>query len=163
MIWTESRVAPFSGYIDSNERPVVLTAVRRSGAQAFRYVFVGLIVYGLDLGTFVVLTFLGARPAPANVIARATGALCGFILHGTFTFGEVSRWCSFTDASRHLSFPRFLRYCALFAINAAGTTLLLVLALDHFRWSPVPTRITVDVISIVLAFLVSKYLVFSGR
>jgi putative flippase GtrA len=140
-------------------RHVVLTGIRRSSGQAVRYVLVGLIVYGFDLGTFLLLAYVQAAPGTANVVAKAAGAVVGYMLHNQFTFSDGWNWRRsgvVAPDSRG-----FLRYCALFAANAGGTTILLLLALDYFRFNAVPTRIAVDFLSIAFAFLVCKYFVFT--
>lgn len=142
---------------------VTLSYWQKSGIQAVRYVLVGIVVYGVDLGTFVALNWAAVAPATANITAKVVSALCGFVLHGSFTFAETETRRASQGRPTRLGFERFVRYCALLVFNAAGTTLLLVLALEYLRWRPVPTRIGVDAISIVVAFLVSKHLVFARR
>lgn len=63
----------------------------RTGHQLTLYALIGGMQLGVDWGCFVLLTWAGIGVIPANLGARATGALLGFWLNGKFTFASDGR------------------------------------------------------------------------
>ncbi|KAF1712585.1 hypothetical protein CSC70_03505 [Pseudoxanthomonas kalamensis DSM 18571] len=56
--------------------------------QGRLFLLVGAAQLLLDWGVFVGATALGMPPPPANLLARVSGALLGFWLHGRHTFAH---------------------------------------------------------------------------
>lgn len=70
--------------------------------QGFWFVLIGGLQVLADWAAFVALTALGLGVAPANIAARASGAILGFWLNGRITFAQAGQ--------QRLGGRRFLRY-----------------------------------------------------
>lgn len=70
--------------------------------QGRQFIIVGAVQLLLDWGVFVAATALGMEAAPANLIARVSGAALGFWLNGRWTFAE--------DGQARLGWRRLLRF-----------------------------------------------------
>lgn len=121
-------------------------------SQSFRYLIVGGVVYGIDVGTFVVLIALAKNHyLEMNVVAKTLSAFVGFFLHRHFTFS----W-----EQRHSMKRQFILYVLLFAFNMALSTGLIYLLVGRLSLPTLPSRIAVDMVVIVTAFIVSRQMVF---
>ena len=89
-----------------------MSLIRQGGS----YVLVGLLQLLLDWAVFVATTALGLPAAPANLLARVSGALLGFWLNGRVTFAR--------DGAARLGWGRFVRFAlvwlALTAVSQFG-------------------------------------------
>ena len=119
--------------------------------QAARYVGVGSVVYAVDLGVFALLTANSVRPAPANAVSKVIAACVGFALHRSVTFRVAGAPFRLADLGRYL---------ALLAANTTATSLLLWILTEAFGLPATPSKVAVDLVAILAAFLGSKFLVF---
>ena len=114
---------------------------------------VGLLQIGIDWVTFVVLTFVGAPAAPANVSGRILGACMGYWLNGKWTFAEGGK--------PSLSRKSLLRYITTWLVTTVISTLV-VLLVDrahglHWAWLVKPVS---DATLAALGFAVSKFWIY---
>jgi len=87
--------------------------------QGSTYLVIGLVQLLVDWAVFVAATALGLPVAPANVTGRLAGMLLGFWLNGRYTFAE--------PGTHKLGWKRFARFCALWLLLTAASTLLVSL------------------------------------
>jgi putative flippase GtrA len=120
-------------------------------AQLARYGGVGLIVYAIDYGTFwLIATFVPAQFLLANIAGKAMGAATGFVLHKRFTFA---------GQQQHRTGRQALLYAAVLTVNMVGSSALLWLA-AHLSLPIKPSRIAIDALTIAVAFLAGRFVVF---
>ena len=116
------------------------------------YLIVGGVVYLFDVSIFaaVIYMFPGSY-AVGNVLAKAGGALLGFILHDQITFSGTKN----LTAKK-----RLLRYCLLWLFTVTLAVALLYVFIEYLYMPEMIAKIISDIIVIIIAFLVSKYTVF---
>lgn len=107
-----------------------MSLIRQGGS----YVLVGLLQLLLDWAVFVAATALGMPAAPANLVARVSGAMLGFWLNGRVTFAR--------DGEARLGWWRFVRFALVWlALTAVSTWLVAVVAARfglHYAWLAKP-------------------------
>lgn len=107
-----------------------MSLIRQGGS----YVLVGLLQLLLDWAVFVAATALGMPAAPANLVARVSGALLGFWLNGRVTFAR--------DGVARLGWWRFVRFVLVWlALTAVSTWLVATVAARfglHYAWLAKP-------------------------
>lgn len=52
------------------------------------FLIIGGVQFAFDSGLFIVLTYWGMLPLPANFLTRFSAAMLGFLLNGKVTFGQ---------------------------------------------------------------------------
>lgn len=121
--------------------------------QTVRYVIVGGVVYGIDVGLFIILMMMTPKThyLEANTLAKTVAAIAGFFLHKHYTFS----W-----EQRHSMVRQIVLYAALFAFNMGLSTGLVYLLVGRLALPTLPSRIFVDVLVTATAFFVSRQLVF---
>jgi putative flippase GtrA len=121
--------------------------------QTIRYLAVGGVVYALDVGSFaVLLAFVNhAGYLIANMIAKSIAATAGFFLHKHFTFSWAQR-----DRLKR----QFALYVSLFVFNTTLSTVLVYFLVSRLSLPTMPSRIGVDIVVIVTAFMASRMIVF---
>ena len=120
--------------------------------QAVRYGAVGLFVLAADFAVYWLV--LAAAPQSyfaANLAGKLVGAALGFILHRTITF----RWAHRDGPGR-----QFLSYLSVLGFNLILSSLLLWLAIDRLGANAYFAKLTVDIIIIGSAFLLSRIWVY---
>ncbi len=121
--------------------------------QSVLYVVFGLAQLAVDWLCFVVLTWLGMNPIPANLLARMSGALLGFWLNGKHTFGATTGG---TLRPAHLA-----RFVVMWCLTAAASTAAVTLTESaeglYAAWLIKPFF---DASLVVFGFLLSKFWVF---
>lgn len=115
--------------------------------QFARYCAVGVAntaVHGL---VFLALHSLwGASQASSNLAGFMAAVTLSFCLNARFTFDSYRSW-------RRYCVYVGLMGCVSLGVGAFG---------DHLSWSPVVTLIGFCALSLVIGFLFSRYVVFSG-
>lgn len=123
-------------------------------AQAIRYLIVGGLVFAFDFGVFTGLLLINAHWLfAANIVGKIAGALLGFFLHRHFTFS----W-----QQRQSGLMQFLSYGAVLLLNLMISSGLVYLFVISMNIEAVIGRLLSDIITIFLAFILSRNLVFSG-
>ncbi|MCL2872248.1 MAG: GtrA family protein [Betaproteobacteria bacterium] len=121
--------------------------------QSALYLIFGLIQLVVDWLCFVVLTWLGLSPVPANLIGRVSGALLGFWLNGKHTFGVTTQG--------KLRPAHLARFIAMWCLTTAASTAIVTLAEGaeglYFAWLVKPFG---DALLAVCGFLLSKFWVY---
>ncbi len=121
--------------------------------QSLRYLLVGAVVLSADVGFFALV--VGAWPQaylPANVGAKAVGAVVGFLLHGWFTFN----WKKKYPAAR-----RGVAYLAVLVSNMVLSTALLFLAVDLIGMVELLAKALVELLVVIFAFTANRLVVFA--
>jgi len=122
-------------------------------AQAIRYLIVGGLVFAFDFGVFTGLVLINAHWLfAANIAGKIAGALLGFFLHRHFTFS----W-----QKRQSGLRQFLSYGAVLLLNLIISSGLVYLFVISMNIEAVIGRLLSDIITIFLAFILSRNLVFS--
>ncbi len=108
---------------------------------------------GVDGLVFLALGLAGLAAFPANLLARASGAVAGFLLNGRVTFAHPARP------------PLAGRPLRRFALVWSGLTLagtLAVAALDarFGLWPAVAAKPFIDAVLAVLQFTASRYWIY---
>ncbi len=126
-----------------------MSLIRQGGS----YVLVGLLQLLLDWAVFVATTALGLPAAPANLLARVSGALLGFWLNGRVTFAR--------DGAARLGWGRFVRFALVWlALTAVSTWLVAMVAARfglHYAWLAKPV---VEAALALPAFFLWRQLVY---
>ena len=116
-----------------------------------RYLSVQVVVYGLDMGAFLLLLHLaGFSPLTANVSGKVLAGAFAFFAHRVFTFNV---------ASAEGQASQLLRYCLLLALNIPMSSLVLALLLQVIE-APVPAKLASDLICLFINYWLSKQFVF---
>lgn len=117
------------------------------------FVAVGAFQFALDAGLFVVATWAGMPPAPANILSRLLAACVGFFLNGRMTFGRrtLDRW-------------QFARYIATWVLLTGASTLAVAGAatLAGLRWAWL-TKIAVEIALAFASYLLMRNWVFGSK
>lgn len=87
----------------------------------------------------------------ANLAAKFIAATLGFVLHDQFTFSG--------DKTTPIT-SRIIKYSALFAGNSLLATLLLFSFVDLGKLDTFYSKIGVDILIIIIAFVISRKLIF---
>lgn len=121
--------------------------------QGRHYIAVGVLQLVLDWGVFVLATALGVPVATGNVLARVSGAVLGFWLHGRWTFGE--------DGKARLGWPRALRFTAVWLLLTAASTWLVtaINAALGLQWAWLGKPLVEGVLAL-LAFFLWRHIVY---
>jgi putative flippase GtrA len=120
--------------------------------QAVRYAIVGALVVGLDYGLFMIAFSTPLSVVLSNSIAKIGAAFAGYWLHRQYTFKGRQR----LGASAQL-----LRYLGLFVFNLGLSSVLIKLFADVFEWMPLLAKVVSDIVVLLIAFLVSKFLIYT--
>jgi putative flippase GtrA len=119
--------------------------------QFSRYLAVQVFAYGIDMGTFVLLTqALSVGPLWANVVAKIAAGAFAFVVHRRVTFQTHGQPGTMGQLGK---------YALLLAANVplSSGVLWLLLPLLH---PPVLAKFVADAGCVLLTFLLSRYLVF---
>lgn len=135
---------------------VVLRLRKLLTGAAVRYLFVGGIIYGIDVLIFTgLLLLLGSnRYLAVNVMAKTLAATIGFFLHRTITFN---------GNHQHDVRQQFVMYVGLFLFNVALSSVMIFMLVGVLLLPPVPSRIAADVVVTITAFIVSQKIVFRSE
>lgn len=115
-----------------------------------RYVGVQVLAYGIDMGGFLLLVWLGLGPVWANVPAKIAAGAFAFLAHRHLTFAVHGRGGAGGQA---------LRYALLLALNVPLASAVLALLLPWIA-PPAAAKFVADVICVLLTFLASRHFVF---
>lgn len=119
--------------------------------QLTRYLFVGGLTYGADLGTFLLLlNFFGVDAILANLISKVLAGIFSFVAHRAFTFGV-------SDAEGRTQ--QAVRYFALLALNIPLSALMLS-AIMWLTSMEIWAKVLSDVLLIMISYAQSKLIVF---
>lgn len=99
---------------DTSERPAPLGLK----AQIVRFVLIGAVAAGVDLGLYAALLVLGAWAPLAKAVSFICGTTTAYVLNRRFTFASSSG-----GASRFLGFV--VLYGSTFAVNVGVASLVL--------------------------------------
>jgi len=129
-----------------------LTALlRRAWALSpVRYLMVGGCLFLIDLGVFMVLTEVGVPIPVAQVVARATGGLVGFVGHKYVTFrsaGQTSRGPA-----------QMVLYAVLFAANLTLSAFVISGAITLCMGFRVPGKILGESVMVCMTFLGNRFI-----
>lgn len=115
-----------------------------------RYLGVQVVAYSIDMGGFLLLTFV-LEPLPANVLSKIAAGIFAFIAHRRITFNVHGH----SDGRTQL-----VKYALLLAVNIPISSGLLALLLP---WLSPPTlaKFVSDVACLGLTFVLSRHLVFT--
>lgn len=119
-----------------------------------RYIAIQLLAYGIDMGMFLVMLFIGAvGPVGANVVAKLSAGLFAFVSHRHFTFRVAEGFAVRGQA---------VRYFVLLVLNVPVASGILALFL---LWIPEPfaAKFIADVICVGLTYLLSKHFIFARQ
>jgi putative flippase GtrA len=131
-----------------------LAAMRRLVAQVVRFCLVGGIVYLVDFLVFLaVLELAAGGHIAANVLGRGAGALTGFVLHRSMTFGV-----SGGGLPRHAA-----GYGIVFIANVVLSSALLGVGVDVLGAPQVSAKLAVDAFLILATFLAFRLAVFKSH
>lgn len=121
--------------------------------HAIKYIFSGSIVYAIDLASFTILTVLFPELyLLSNVAGKLAGVVSGFILHKYFTFSDV-------DQSKE-THKQGILYSLLFVGNLAISVTILYVLVDIFSLNLYFSRISTDIVIILISFVVSRAYIF---
>jgi putative flippase GtrA len=121
-------------------------------AQKLRYILVGGIVYFTDILVFwIFINVVSDKYLIANLTAKFIAATLGFFLHDRFTFNG--------DKTTRVT-SRIIKYITLFAGNSLFATLLLFSFVDLGKLDTFYSKIGVDILVIIIAFVISRKLIF---
>jgi putative flippase GtrA len=126
---------------------------RQLAKQGSLFLVVGLVQLGLEWAAFVALTLLGLLSVPANLLARASAAGFGFVLHGAVTFRSAG--------GARLGRRRLVRFVVTWLASAALSTVA-VGAVERWgslvlAWGAKPL---IDGSLAFCTFLVSRYWIY---
>ena len=117
------------------------------------FLLVGCCLIAADWAVFVALTALGMAVAPASILGRVVGALLGFSLNGSVTFGSIR--------SPVLGRRPFARFVLLWIVlTTMSTVLVTVLAGQLSLYGAWFAKLVVEAGMAVLSFLASRYWVY---
>ena len=123
--------------------------------QGVKYLFVGVMIYLIELGTFLVLTFLESELYLfANIAAKVFAAGCGFFLHKHITFS----W-----DQEHNTRSQLIKYIALLLFNLILASTMLYVSVEILNLNVFIMKLIIDIIVIALAFLISRRFVFGAK
>lgn len=117
-----------------------------------RYIAIQLLAYGIDMGMFLLILFIGTvGPVGANFMAKLLAGFFAFVSHRHFTFRVAEGVAARGQA---------IRYFVLLALNVPVASVILAFFL---LWIPEPfvAKFIADVICVGLTFLLSKHFIFA--
>lgn len=120
--------------------------IEREGGRALRYLGVGVILLAVDYGSFSLLLALGAPLELAQAVARALGALAGFLLQKLVVFRDRER--KSTGIAR-----QGLAYGLLTVTNILLSGLLVGFFAGRAGLEPFSAKILTDILMAGLAYL----------
>jgi putative flippase GtrA len=125
----------------------------------FRYLSIQLLAYGIDMGSFLVMTLAtGFNPLLANVCSKVLAGGFAYWAHLHFTFARASNKTTPGTVEKN-SNP--WRYISLLALNIPFNSLLLAGFLSVVSL-PVLAKFISDSVGILVNFWISKRFVFAG-
>jgi len=124
--------------------------------QFLKYGLAGIVVYIIDLATYLLIIYIDETQFLAgNIAGRCVGAVASFILHRNWTFKSSSHQ---NDALTQ----GVLTFC-LFAFNLLCSSLLLNYAVIDLEFDGKVSRILIDVAMILFSFIFNKIVIFRGH
>lgn len=90
-------------------------SLRVLAKQGVSYGVVGVLALVVDWSCFVLLTWCGIATAPANLLARLSGAGIAYMLNGMFTFRD--------QQGSRLGWRRFARFASSWIVVTAISTI----------------------------------------
>lgn len=125
--------------------------------EGLLYLFFGGITFFIGIDTYI---FLINIYEVHELIANVVSWICGV----TFSFFTTKKWV-FRNDNWNAGF--IIRQLGGFYLARLVTLLLQELLLYAFitrmRWNPIGIKIFTEIINIILNYLVSKFVIFSGR
>ena len=120
--------------------------------QSARYVMVGAVVYACDILVFLLVIAIDESMYLAgNIVGKIVGALVGFFLHKHVTFSWKQR-----DGTAQ----QFVSYMLTLGANIVLSSALLWFAVEQAGMYEPVAKLIVDVVTIVIAFVLSRWLVY---
>lgn len=121
--------------------------------QTVRYLIVGGVVFCIDIALFATfLAYAGNQNyLAANAMAKIITAVVAFCLHKKFTF--VSEY-------RYGVRKQFARYIMLVLFNMSLSMFILYIFVSFFSFPEISSRVSADIIVIIVAFVLSRNVVF---
>ncbi|WP_019028723.1 GtrA family protein [Colwellia piezophila] len=121
-------------------------------AHAIRYLIAGGAVFLFDvLVFFLFFDIFENSVATANIISKSLGATLGYFLHYYYTFS----W-----GSKKHSKQKVVEYILLAFANTALSTFFIFILVSVENWPAIPCKIIVDAFVILLAFVISRSVIF---
>lgn len=114
------------------------------------FLLVGGVQFVLDAGLFVLLTWLGAVPFWANLLARFSAALLGFLLNGKLTFKQ-------SRLGRYQLWKYVLLWAGLTALSTGAVVTAGRLAGLEGAWM---AKIVIEILLAGLSFVLMRQWVF---
>ena len=125
---------------------------QRNLALIIRYLFAGVLIYLIDMLSFVFAFYLlGINEIFANSFAKIFAGILGFFLHKKITF-QVN-----TLESSTVQQYRYLLLLLLTSVSAIGLFRFILLVIEDL----ILAKLISDILIVILSFLISKRWVFS--
>lgn len=126
------------------------------GRSTVRYLFIGGVLFLLDLAAFLALKHLGIGTVPAQVVSRTVGAAAGFAGHKLVSFRNREQ------GGRALA-AQGTSYAVLTVVNILISPLVVV-GFEHLLgWAGLPVvKVAAEVVMVTETYLVLRW-VFRGR
>lgn len=125
--------------------------MHRNLIQFARYLLVGGLAYGADIGIFLLLfNFFGIDLLLANLMSKVLAGIFSFVAHRAFTFAVIE------DKGRA---QQAMRYFTLLALNIPLSTLILS-AMLRITSVEVVAKILSDVLLVLMSYAQSKFIAF---
>ena len=120
--------------------------------QSVRYVMVGAFVYACDILVFLLVIAVDeSMYLVGNIVGKIVGALVGFFLHKHVTFSWKQR-----DGTTQ----QFVSYMLTLGTKMVLSSALLWFAVEQAGMYEPVAKLIVDVVTIVIAFVLSRWLVY---
>lgn len=124
--------------------------VRAWALSPVRYLMVGGCLFVIDLGVFMCLTELGVAIPVAQIVARATGGLVGFVGHKYVTFRSSEQ------TSRGPA--QMVLYAVLFAANLTLSAFVISGAIALCMGFRVPGKVLGESVMVCMTFLGNRFI-----
>jgi len=133
-------------------------ATRSTLRELSSFILVGGLQYVVDVAVFGLVQLTTGQTVAANVLGRATGAVCGYFLNGVFTFRTLGRTPG-RFGLRFLTAWLFMTALSTAAIQSLGAAAAGQAASGRL----VRIKAGVELLLFVASFLVHKYWIFVRR
>lgn len=143
----------------------VFDKYKKSIGHFIKFMIVGAVNFGVDLGIFTLLhTVTGIGAVPANIVSYSCGVINSYILNRFWTFKIKLRFFSeykLKNGSkiRFLSLP-FMKFVFVNLVSLGVNTLTVHILVNLYSLDPTLSKIAATAFSFVVNFAGSKLLVF---
>lgn len=127
--------------------------MQRTLIQFARYLLVGVVTYGVDIGVFLLLfDLLEIDLLMANMVSKVIAGVFSFLVHRVFTFSVNAVGGSTQQA---------VRYFTLLVLNIPLSSLILYCVMWIIPLE-IAAKILSDVLLVLISFAQSKFIVFKA-